>query len=265
MRTQMAFQRAVLLCGLTLLAPLCARTVNAQTVTFSKDVAPILQQKCVQCHRPGEMAPMALRTYQEARPWARSIKNKVSRREMPPWFVDRNIGIQKFKNDGSLSAAEIDTLVNGSMPVRPRATHADMPQQRVFPDSGGWGIGTPDLVVTQEKTFTMYAAGSDWWETFTVDTGLTEDRWIKAVQLKPEQCKNRPPLLRRTRSARRSNPNGGDGGALEPRINTPKNCSAPPKRHGGSPERATSATARLPSAAPPGPRRAGSSRRAPAS
>ena len=82
-------------------------TVSAQAapapVTFTKDVAPILQKSCQTCHRPGMMAPMSLLTYSDARPWARSIKAKVSAREMPPWFIDRNVGIQKFKGDPSLT------------------------------------------------------------------------------------------------------------------------------------------------------------------
>src|SRR5439155_12204372 len=80
-------------------------------VTFTKDVAPILQQKCQVCHRPGSIAPMSLLTYEDARPWARAIKTQVSRRAMPPWFVDKNVGIQRFKDDRSLSDAEIDTIV----------------------------------------------------------------------------------------------------------------------------------------------------------
>src|SRR5262245_31979583 len=88
---------------LTVGATAQAQTTPAAQVTFTKDVAPILQRSCQTCHRPGTMAPMSLLTYQDARPWARSIKAKVTTREMPPWFVDRNIGIQKFKNDPSLS------------------------------------------------------------------------------------------------------------------------------------------------------------------
>src|ERR1700746_3726797 len=80
-------------------------------VTFSKDIAPILQKSCQNCHRPGAIAPMSLLTYQDARPWARSIKAKVTAREMPPWYVDRHIGISKFKDDPSLSDAEIATIV----------------------------------------------------------------------------------------------------------------------------------------------------------
>ena len=157
--------------------------------TFTKDVAPVLQAKCQACHRPGEMAPMSLQTYQEARPWARSIKNKVSRREMPPWFIDKTAGIQQFKNDVSLSDAEIDTIVRWVDGGAREGNPADMPPLRTFPQSQGWQIGTPDLVVTQEEPFKMYTNGSDWWATFTVESRLTEDRWIKAAQLRPGNAK----------------------------------------------------------------------------
>ena len=96
-------------------APVPVRAQNAPgvpgQVTFTKDVAPILQRSCQTCHRPNMMAPMSLLTYQDARPWARSIKAKVSNREMPPWFIDKHVGIQKFKKDPSLSDEEIQTLV----------------------------------------------------------------------------------------------------------------------------------------------------------
>jgi len=68
-------------------------------MTFTRDVAPILQRSCQNCHRPGMMAPMSLLTYQDARPWSRSIKTKVANREMPPWFIDKHVGIQRYKND----------------------------------------------------------------------------------------------------------------------------------------------------------------------
>ena len=84
---------------------------SARRVTFTKDVAPILQRSCVTCHRTGELAPMPLTTYEEVRPWIRSIKTRVAAREMPPWHVDRNIGIQKFKDDPSLGDDEIATIV----------------------------------------------------------------------------------------------------------------------------------------------------------
>ena len=111
LRTRILHVRALATTTLATLL-MSGATASAQTrtgasaVTFSKDVAPIFQRSCLTCHRPGTMAPMSLQSYQDVRPWARSIKNKVMHREMPPWFVDRNIGIQKFKNDPSLSDAE---------------------------------------------------------------------------------------------------------------------------------------------------------------
>src|SRR5215218_4166972 len=86
-------------------------TASHPQVTFSKDVAPILQKACQSCHRPNNIAPMSLLTYEDARPWARSIRAKVSEREMPPWYIDRAVGIQKFDPDPSLSDAEIATIV----------------------------------------------------------------------------------------------------------------------------------------------------------
>src|SRR5439155_24403801 len=86
------------------------RTTEGQ-MTFTRDVAPILYRSCVRCHRPGEIAPMSLLTYNEARPWAQSLKQRVSKREMPPWFLDKTIGIRKYKNDPSLRDDEITTIV----------------------------------------------------------------------------------------------------------------------------------------------------------
>ena len=105
------------------------------TVTFTKDIAPILQRSCQACHRPGEMAPMSLVTYEEVRPWARSIRNRVVAREMPPWHIDRNIGIQRFKDNPSLSDAEIALVGQWVDNGAPRGNPADMPPPRVFPDT----------------------------------------------------------------------------------------------------------------------------------
>src|SRR5436189_5390835 len=99
------------------------QTAPAQAqVTFTKDVAPILYRSCVRCHRPDEIAPMSLLTYNDARPWARSIKQRVSKREMPPWFLDKTIGIQKYKNDPSLGDCEHATNVKS---VDAGPPHAD--------------------------------------------------------------------------------------------------------------------------------------------
>ena len=100
-------------------------TAGGQTMpnvpTFAKDVAPILQRSCQRCHRPDSIGPMSLLTYEEARPWARSIRAQVSTREMPPWHIDRTVGIQKFVDDPSLSAGEIDTIVRWADGGAPRA------------------------------------------------------------------------------------------------------------------------------------------------
>src|SRR5882757_3582412 len=100
---------------------------QAPAVTFAKDVAPILQKACQNCHRPGAIAPMSLLTYQDARPWAKSIKAKVTAREMPPWYIDRHIGISKFKDDPSLSDAEIATIVKWVDGGAAAGNAADMP------------------------------------------------------------------------------------------------------------------------------------------
>ena len=98
--------------GLLLALPVVTRAAEpAKPVTFSKDVAPIFQAKCQECHQPNSIAPMSLITYQEARPWARSIKERVATRQMPPWHIDKSVGVQKFKNDMSLSDEQIDTIV----------------------------------------------------------------------------------------------------------------------------------------------------------
>ena len=96
------------------LGVLTATTASAQPapaqVTFTRDVAPIFQKSCQNCHRPGSIAPMSLLTYEDARPWARSIKQRVEARQMPPWHVDRTVGIRQFKDDPSLTDREIETL-----------------------------------------------------------------------------------------------------------------------------------------------------------
>jgi hypothetical protein len=153
-------------------------------VTFSKDVAPILQRSCQNCHRPGAIAPMSLLTYQDARPWVRSIKAKVAQREMPPYYIDRNIGIQKFKDDPSLSDAEVATIVKWADSGAAQGNPADMPAARKFDDVDKWHLGTPDLVVLSPE-HVVPAAGADVWLDQYSDSGLTEDRYIKAVEVKP--------------------------------------------------------------------------------
>ncbi len=158
------------------------------TVTFAKDVAPILQAKCETCHRDGSMAPMSLVTYQEVRPWARAIKNRVAAREMPPWHIDKTVGIQKFQNDMSLSDAQIDTIVTWVDAGAPLGDPTQMPPPLEWPDEDIWHLadryGEPNLVV-QSTPWTQPAEGQDQWWQPVVDTGLTEDRWVRAIEIRP--------------------------------------------------------------------------------
>jgi hypothetical protein len=161
------------------------KTTSAVQVTFTKDIVPILQRSCQSCHRPNSIAPMSLMTYQEARPWARSIRAKVIRRDMPPWFIDRTIGIRDFKDDPSLTDKEIETIAVWADGGAPEGNPADMPAARQFEDNDKWHIGKPDLIVTMAQGYTVRQRNSDQWLNFTVDSGLTEDRYIKAVETKP--------------------------------------------------------------------------------
>jgi cytochrome c553 len=160
-----------------------AKTATRQ-VTFTKDVAPIMQRACQNCHRPDSMAPMSFLTYEDVRPWARAIKQKVAAREMPPWFIDRTVGISKFKDDISLSDQEIETIAAWADQGAARGNPADLPPPRQFENGDLWHIGKPDLVIKSAK-HTVPTTGSDWWGDYVVDTGLTEDRYLKAVETKP--------------------------------------------------------------------------------
>jgi hypothetical protein len=162
-----------------------AAAVAEDQVTFTKDVAPILQDHCQVCHRVGTFAPMSLVTYEQARPWARSIKQKVLAREMPPWFIDKNIGVQHFSNDASLTDQEIATLVKWVDAGAPQGDPANMPPPRSFPDGQAWQIGKPDMIISLPKDVIVKAKGPDWWPDILVDPGLTEDRYIQAVQIIP--------------------------------------------------------------------------------
>jgi mono/diheme cytochrome c family protein len=160
----------------------------AKTVTFTKDVAPIFQQKCESCHRPDSLAPMSLLTYEEARPWAKSIATKVGARQMPPWDIDRTVGIQKFKNDRSLTDAQVDTILAWVAAGAPKGDPKDMPPPMRWADDSKWQMsskyGAPDLVVPSPE-YTMPAVAQDAWWRPVVPTGLTESRWVRAIQIRP--------------------------------------------------------------------------------
>jgi hypothetical protein len=177
----MAGSAALLAATLSAQAP--QRTAGRQ-VTFTKDVAPILQRSCQHCHRPDAMAPMSFLTYEDVRPWARAIKAKVMAREMPPWFIDRTVGISKFKDDPSLPDSEIQTIAAWVDGGAVKGNPADMPPPRQFENTDIWHIGKPDLIVKSQR-HVVPATGSDWWGDYIVETGLTEDRYLKAVETKP--------------------------------------------------------------------------------
>lgn len=161
---------------------------QTQPVTFAKDVAPILQKNCQVCHQPGAVGPMALTTYQEVRPWARAIKQKVVAREMPPYRYDRDVGIQQLKHDLRLTDGEVDTIARWVDTGAPAGNPADMPPTPKFADANEWAfakaLGPPDLIV-KTKPFSLPARGQDVWWRPVVETGLTEDRCIKAISVKP--------------------------------------------------------------------------------
>jgi hypothetical protein len=184
--------RFTLLASFALILTVAASSMNAgqsapdqPQLTFTKDIAPIFQNNCQVCHRPGSIAPMSLLTYAEARPWARSIKQKVVAREMPPWFIDKNVGVQHFGNDRSLGDRDIDTITRWVDAGAPEGNPADMPQPRQFPDAFAWQIGKPDVIVTLPKDVIVLAKAPDKWPDILVDPGLTEDRYVKGVQIIP--------------------------------------------------------------------------------
>ncbi|MGC4080599.1 MAG: hypothetical protein QM736_00395 [Vicinamibacterales bacterium] len=176
-----------------------AATGSAQTtkpVTFTKDVAPIFQEKCEACHRPDSIAPMSLRTYEEARPWARSIRARVESRQMPPWHIDKTVGIQKFKNDRSLNDEQLTTILAWVDQGAPQGDPKDMPVAKQWPVDQGWnyaarfGQTEPDLII-RNKPWTMKAGEGNTWFKRIVDSGVTEPRWVRAIEVRPGTVKGR--------------------------------------------------------------------------
>jgi hypothetical protein len=157
--------------------------------TFARDVAPIFQAKCQTCHHQGTSAPMSLTTFEEVRPWAKSIQQRVANRDMPPWHLDKTVGIKHYKNDRSLSDDEISTVLRWVDSGAPQGNPADMPKPLVFAPDSNWFMGEPDLKVTTPNDFTMYANGPDWWIDQFADVTIDEDRWIKAMEIKPSNPK----------------------------------------------------------------------------
>ena len=163
--------------------------------TYAADIAPIFRAKCEACHRPGYIAPMSLQTYKEVRPWARSIKNRIEKRQMPPWHIDKTVGIQDFENDRSLSDAEIALVSRWVDAGAPRGSPKDFPPPAEFANDDVWNFadrfgGPPDIVI-YSRPYTVPALAQDRWWKHEVPTGLTEDRWIRAIEIRPSTVDGR--------------------------------------------------------------------------
>ncbi|MBI3693366.1 MAG: thiol-disulfide isomerase [Acidobacteria bacterium] len=171
---------AVALGALALAAPAADISTSSKT-TFTKDVAPILYSRCAECHRPGEVAPMSLLTYKDARPWAKAIREKVLDRSMPPWLADPRYG--HFENDRRLSQKEISTLVAWADGGALQGDDADLPPLPKFEQ--GWTLGKPDMVFSLLEEIDVPAGGVIPYRYYTVPTNFTEDRWVQAAEIRP--------------------------------------------------------------------------------
>jgi hypothetical protein len=184
----LALSVVLTLAGLATAADLTNAAPAARPVTFAKDIAPILQAKCQECHRKGSMAPMSLVTYEETRPWAKSIRQRVITQQMPPWHIDRTVGVQQFKNDMSLSDEQIKQIVQWADAGAPLGDPKDMPALKQWPVDNEWKaanyLGQPDLVIKSEP-YTMAAHHQDVWWRPVSNVPLTEPRWVRAVEIRP--------------------------------------------------------------------------------
>ncbi len=172
---------ATLAIGCLLLSGTTSAAGGKREVTFNKDVALILYKNCAECHKPNDIAPMSLISYKEVRPWARSIKEKVVTREMPPWSPDPKYG--EFRNDHRLSDKDIATIVawvdGGAKEGNPK----DLPPVPSFDD--GWQLGKPDMVLAMQEEYNVEATGPDEYIRFVIPVSLTELKWIRAVEIHP--------------------------------------------------------------------------------
>lgn len=169
----------VVLVSTLLVVPVAA---GAQTPTFSKDVAPIFYSKCVECHRPAMFAPMSLVKYEDARPWAKSIRGRVASRSMPPWGADPKHG--EFKNDPRLTDKEIATVLAWVDAGAPKGDDKDLPKLPAFAE--GWTIGQPDVVFEMKEAYQIPAQGVIEYQYIRIPMNITEDKWLAAIEIKPQ-------------------------------------------------------------------------------
>ena len=201
--------------------------------TFTKDVAPILYKNCTQCHRPGEIAPMSLLTYEDARPWAKSMRDEVSDGTMPPWHADAPHGT--FLNDRSLTAADKDVIIKWANGGAPKGDPKDLPATPVY--SEGWVLGKPDAVFEMEEAYKLPADGTIQYQYFYLPTNFTEVKWVKSIEVRPSNRQvvhhvlvyyratpdlQRTPVFRPNATLARTPPDAKDGVSLnKPRQGLP--------------------------------------------
>lgn len=167
--------------GLYLTFGSTSASVKTAAVTFSKDVAPIIQKNCQVCHRPGEVAPMSFMNFKEVRPWARSIREKVVSREMPPWFADPKHG--EFSNDCRLTQKDIDTITAWVEDGAKEGDPKDLPPNPKYVE--GWQIGQPEVVLPMTVDFNIPAEGAVPYKYFAIPTNFTEDRYVQVAEIRP--------------------------------------------------------------------------------
>ena len=231
MRSQIAIGASVILLGATILgasrrsAQATPGTAKPDVPTFNKDVAPILYENCVTCHRAGEIAPMSFIAYTEARKWAKAIRDEVADGTMPPWHADPKHG--RFANDRSLTAAEKETLAKWANGGAPEGDAKDLPPVPRFVE--GWQLGEPDTVLQLPVEYKVPADGFVEYEYFEVPTNFTEDKWLEGLEVRPGNravvhhviVSTRAPRPERRPAGFRSNPGmaippGQSGGGPEP-------------------------------------------------
>ncbi len=162
---------------------LIARKNEAAAVTFTKDVAPIIFNKCANCHRPGEAAPMSLTSYAEVRPWSKAIREAVVERTMPPWFADPQTSTLHFANDRRLSEKEIATITAWVDAGAPNGSDKDLPALPKY--APGWTFGEPDVVIEMPIDYEVQAEGELPMQNFYAPVPFTEERWVEKVELRP--------------------------------------------------------------------------------
>jgi mono/diheme cytochrome c family protein len=228
---------AVVLCvaGAVSLAAQSARPPAEQAgVTFSRDVAPIFYRNCTSCHRPGEIAPMSLLTYKDARPWAKSIGTRVANGSMPPWHADPAYG--HFLNDRHLSDADKTTVAKWVAAGAPEGNPADLPTAPVY--ENGWTIGQPDAIFAMQEDYPIPASGEIAYQYLEIPTNLTEDKWVQAFEVKPGDPKAVHHVIVYARPPAPANPPARPAaGAPRPApvFDFAPNMDIPPGQTGGRP------------------------------